>query len=80
MPEHIKTIHRAYLDFTSQPGFTYIADDGEILEKEGSLNIPLYIQNNDAVMVTDPSEAFESWNKSSLSLQASMECLFEEVK
>lgn len=79
-PEHIKKIHRAYLDFTSQPGFTYIADDGEILEKEGSLNIPLYIQNNDAVMVTDPSEAFESWNKSSLSLQASMECLFEEVK
>jgi type I restriction enzyme M protein len=80
LPEHIEKIHKAYLDFKTEDGFTYVAEDFEILEKESSLNIPLYIKDINGEIIMEPSEAYEEWEVSSNKLNKSMTKFFEGLK
>lgn len=80
LPEHIEKIHKAYVDFKTEDGFTYVAEDSEILEKESSLNIPLYIKDVNGEVISEPSEAYEVWEVLSNKLKKSMAKLFEELK
>ena len=80
LPEHIEKIHNAYLDFKTTEGFTYVAEDSEILEKESSLNIPLYIKDINGEVISEPSEAYGEWENSSKQLKKSMTNLFEVLK
>ncbi|MDB4737342.1 type I restriction-modification system subunit M [Verrucomicrobiales bacterium] len=78
--KHIKKICDAYNSFETVEGFSYVATDQEIVEKEGSLNIPLYVKamgDEDSVTV---DEAFEQWTASSANLTTAMEALFNNVK
>jgi type I restriction enzyme M protein len=77
LPEHIDKIYQAYLDFKTHEGFTYVATIDEIIEKEGSLNIPLYISDINGEIILKPQEAFEKWEQSSVELKQSMSQLFE---
>lgn len=78
-PEHIFKIHKAYLEFKTVDGFTFVATNAEIAEKESSLNIPLYIKVKNDDSVLEPSEAFEQWSDSSESLKKSMNELFDII-
>ncbi len=80
LPEHIEKIHKAYLDFEATEGFTYVAEGSEVLAKESSLNIPLYIKDINGEIISEPSEAYYEWKKSSKQLKKSMVELFEVLK
>jgi len=77
LPEHISKIHKAYIDFKIVDEFSYVAEINEILEKESSLNIPLYIKGSKDETILDSTEAFKKWSKSSQELTKSMNQLFE---
>ena len=77
---HIKKICDAYDSFETIEGFTYVASDEEIVAKDGSLNIPLYVKamaDEDALTV---DKAFQQWTESSGNLATAMEELFDNVK
>ncbi|WP_417371280.1 type I restriction-modification system subunit M [Gelidibacter japonicus] len=77
LPEHIDKMHNAYLDFKNDEGFMYVATIDEIIKKDGSLNIPLYIKDMNGEVILEPQEAMEDWNKASIDLKKSMNQLFE---
>lgn len=77
LPEHITKIHNAYLDYKSIEGFAYVAQIEEVLKKEASLNIPLYVKSINGDILIEPQEAFDSWEESSVKLKESMTHLFE---
>jgi type I restriction enzyme M protein len=77
LPEHIDKMHNAYQDFSTKEGFTYVATIDEIIEKDGSLNIPLYIKDMNGEIILEPQVAIEKWNKTSKDLKKSMNQLFE---
>jgi type I restriction enzyme M protein len=63
-PEHISKIHKAYLDFKTTDGFSYVATNTEIAEKESSLNIPLYIKGKIDDSILESSMAYKIWSDS----------------
>lgn len=77
MPEHISKIHNTYLSFETIEGFSYVADTKEIIEKEASLNIPLYVSGADDDSILEPTIAYKQWTKSNEDLKKSMDQLFE---
>ena len=77
---HIEKICAAYASFETIDGFTYVASDQEIVEKDGSLNIPLYIKAKGDADVLTVDEAFEKWTESSAGLTSAMEALFNDFK
>ena len=76
MPEHIEKIYKTYANFSVTPGFSNIASISEILEKDASLNVPLYVKKDDEIHVT-PQEAFANWVEASSNLKNKMNKLFE---
>lgn len=80
LDEHVEKIHNAFSSFESVDGFSYVAEDDEILEKESSLNIPLYIKGVNDALISAPSEALKAWDVSSAQLRNSMKHLFEVIK
>lgn len=74
---HIEKIHSCFEHFKDIDGFSYVAKIEEILEKESSLNIPLYIKGVQDESILEPSIAYEQWEKSSKELKKSMNNLFE---
>ena len=76
MPEHISKIHNAYESFESVEYFTYVAKIDEVINKEASLNIPLYVKSTNQEIILEPSEAYAEWTKSSDNLKESMNDLF----
>ncbi|MDT0552118.1 type I restriction-modification system subunit M [Urechidicola vernalis] len=76
MPEHISKIHNAYEIFETKEHFTYLADIDEILKKDASLNIPLYVKSANQEIILEPSEAYSQWTASSKELKESMNQLF----
>jgi len=77
MPEHISKIHKTYLSFETIEGFSYVADTKEIIDKEASLNIPLYVTGADDTSILEPTIAYKQWAKSGEDLKISMDQLFE---
>ncbi len=77
LPEHISKIHKAYADFETINEFTYVAEINEIIEKEASLSITLYVKSSNDESILEPSEAFEQWEASSNVFKESMIELFK---
>ena len=59
--------------FVGQP---YVAKIDEVINKEASLNIPLYVKSTNQEIILEPSEAYAEWTKSSDNLKESMNDLF----
>ncbi len=72
MPEHILKIHRAFENFESVEHFTYVAGMAEIIKKDASLNMPLYVKSANQDLILKPTEAFLQWTNSSEDLKSSM--------
>ena len=72
LPEHISKIHKAYTDFKTINEFTYVAEINEVIGKESSLSIPLYVKRKSDETILDLSEALKQWETSSNVLNQSM--------
>jgi type I restriction enzyme M protein len=63
LDEHINKIFNAYQRFEAIDGFTYIADIEEVIEKNSSLNIPLYVKK-EREKVDNLQAIFQKWEQS----------------
>jgi type I restriction enzyme M protein len=79
LPEHIAKIHKSYISFETKEGFSYVADIGEVIEKEASLNIPLYVFGAKDDSILEPAIAYAAWINSGEELKRSMNHLFETL-
>jgi type I restriction enzyme M protein len=79
LPSHISKIHKAYVDFKTNSEFTYVAEIDEVIEKEASLNIPLYVKRKNDDTILKIAEAFEHWENSSNTLKESMDQIFKTI-
>ncbi|WP_202602495.1 type I restriction-modification system subunit M [Vibrio toranzoniae] len=61
--EHINKIFNAYQRFEAIDGFTYIAEVEEVIEKNSSLNVPLYVKK-ERKKINDLQEVFQTWEQS----------------
>lgn len=79
--EHISKIHKAYKKYEDIEGFCKVVDIKDILSKNASLNMPLYVSNvvQNKVKV-DFDDTLQQWQQSSEQLKASIESLFEILK
>jgi len=77
MPEHISKIHDSYIDFETIEGFSHVANTQEIIGKEASLSIPLYVEAGKDHSILDPAIAYNEWGKASKELKKSMDELFK---
>jgi len=69
---HIQKIFSAYKNYQNDDGFCKVASKEEVLEKGGSLNLPVYVSNvgaKDEILFED---ALEDWETSSEELNNSM--------
>ena len=59
-------------NFESVEHFTYVAGMAEIIKKDASLNMPLYVKSANQDLILKPTEAFLQWTNSSEDLKSSM--------
>lgn len=75
--QHIEKIYQAYKAFQDQDGFCKVVDIEEILSRNASLNMPLYVSNVDSSAETiSLDDALQNWTQSSKALKKSMDDLF----
>lgn len=79
--QHIERIYQAYQSFTDQENFCKVVTLDDVLAKNASLNMPLYVSNvqSDAEIIL-LDDAIENWNASSMALKNSMNALFAELE
>ncbi len=68
LPEHINKIYKAYKFYEEIENFSYIADIDEILNKDSSLNIPLYVKKS-LNEYPNPNDVYKKLKTSTDSLQ-----------
>lgn len=76
---HIEKILKAYQAFETVEGFSSVVTNEDILNNDGSLNIPLYVKpigNGESVSIDD---AYAQWQSSSDALRDSMKTLFSTI-
>jgi type I restriction enzyme M protein len=78
---HITKIHDAYKRYEDVDGFCKVVKLNEILDKNASLNMALYVSNvNQHEVKIKIDDALQEWHQSSKQLKKSMESLFEILK
>ncbi|MGF1750606.1 type I restriction-modification system subunit M [Vibrio cionasavignyae] len=78
-PENIKKIYDSYEAFNNVEGFSYVAELEEIIKKDASLNVPLYVK----LLVssgTNPTQKYNKWCMASEKLQQEMSSLLGVTK
>jgi type I restriction enzyme M protein len=80
LTEHISKIYDTYCNFKNVKNFSYVANINEIIKKEASLNVPLYVKALSDEVIIDPLKAFNKWSKASDELKETMAELFEQSK
>lgn len=79
-PHHIDRIHKAYLDFEDENGFTSVINVEDVLkDKYARLSVQLYVKS-DKVETDNFSEVLENWKSASINLKQSMEKLFNDLE
>lgn len=77
---HINRIYNAYKAYKDEDGFCKVVSIEDVLEKNASLNMALYVSNVDtSVEQISLDDALNNWTESSEQLKASMEKLFKEL-
>jgi type I restriction enzyme M protein len=81
-PEHVERIYRAYENYTDEADFAVLVDKEYVLEKNGNMNISLYVRpdRREADHGPDFTTAFAEWNESGKTLTKSMNDLFETLE
>ena len=71
-------IHKAYLEFKNKDGFCKVVSIEDILDKQASLNMALYVSNVDtSIKQISLDDALQNWKESSAQLKESMQELFQ---
>ncbi|MHB8579905.1 MAG: type I restriction-modification system subunit M [Ignavibacteriaceae bacterium] len=79
--QHIQKIYNAFKNFEDISDFCKVINKEEILDKNGSLNIPLYVSNvNNGNNNKKLNELFKEWQHSSDDLKKSMNELFKTLE
>jgi type I restriction enzyme M protein len=83
--DHLQRIVDAYRAFEDVPGFARVATNDEVLKKDGSLSIPLYVRAengnvNGSGDGTTFQQAIADWRESSTALRESMNDLFKTLE
>jgi len=77
---HIERIYNAYRNYQDEDGFCKVVGIEDVLAKQASLNMPIYVSNVDTSQVQITlDEAIENWTESSQQLASSMNQLFKEL-
>jgi type I restriction enzyme M protein len=81
-PEHIERIYRAYENYTDEADFAVLVDKEYVLEKNGNMNISLYVRPDRMEENHGPdfTTAFADWEESSKTLSKSMKDLFATLE
>ena len=77
--EHQYKIIKAYEDFTDQPGFAQIATNDEILEKNGDLSIPKYVEKVNTNVSLDIQVNYKNFESHGQSFLNEMNSLIESL-
>ncbi len=79
--QHIQKIYNAFNNYEDITDFCRVIEIQEILAKNGSLNIPLYVSNvSNGNNHKKLNELFEEWQNSSANLNKSMNELFKTLE
>ena len=73
---HIQKIFSAYTNYQNEDGFCKVVENEKVLEKNGSLNLPIYVSNVAETEKIVFADALEEWESSSVELKKSMTELF----
>ena len=78
---HIQKIFEAYQNFESEENFASLVEAKDVLDKNANMAINLYIRPDSLATSSDISidGAYQKWNRSSVTLKTSINCLFEEL-
>lgn len=79
MQDHQVKISKAYEDFETVSGFSSVETVDEILKKDCSLNVPLYVKKIRGEELST-QVVFNDWERASSTLKVKMEDLFEVMK
>ncbi|MBL8166164.1 MAG: SAM-dependent DNA methyltransferase [Anaerolineae bacterium] len=82
-PFHTSRILSAYHQFANVDGYASVVQIEEILQNNGDLHIPLYVDSNNSSTKTSTKsleQIIEDWNQSRTSLRQSMNQLFAALK
>ena len=80
LPEHISKIYKTYKKFKNIENFSYVANLDEIISKDASLNMSLYVKNIDNELISDLPTAYTLWEKSDEKLIKSIDQLTTLLK
>ena len=80
LDKHITKIYKTYSNFKDVEYFAQVVSLNEILNNESSLNVTLYVKNNDKDNLLDPSETFDQWSKANKELNNNLNNLIEYFK
>jgi len=72
---HIEKIFATYLGYQDVHGYARVASNEEVLDKGANLNIKFYVDSGETDEKVSFSDAYRSWEKSSLQLSQSMRSL-----
>ena len=76
-PGHINHIASTYLKFTTEDGYSAVADLATIAARQNNLSIPLYVKRTSASTGPDLASALQAWRASSSQLKTAAGELFE---
>ena len=76
-PDHIDRIANAYRDFADDECFAAAVTIEDVLGRDGSLSIPLYVKRSGTATEQDIEAAVTNWHASALGLRAASDDLFE---
>jgi type I restriction enzyme M protein len=81
--EHIVKIHKAFVVYKDIEGFAKVIPMKEVLNKNGNLNIPLYVSNvqqNNGGRELELKDLFSEWQEQSAGLRKDMTELFKTIE
>ena len=73
---HIQKIFTAYQNYQNEAGFCKVVENEKVMEKGGSLNLPIYVSNVVETEKIGFEDALAEWETSSAALENSMTELF----
>ena len=80
--EHIKKIHQTFVGYNNIERFAKVMSIKDVLEKNGNLNIPLYVSNvqqTNGQKKGQLKDLLQGWEKQSRCLRKDLKNLFEAI-
>ena len=63
--DHIDAVAKAYVDFETVPGLSYVASNDEVQRNGDSMSVSLYVKGSAEDSMVDMSSALSGWKEQS---------------